>query len=115
MDNANIFSTTDIFGKSVSLSRSTWENHIVKGHPEMTCNEAAVKKTVEEPSLVVGSTWSTSSSLYFSKVAESTMPHLYTGVVVDAIGDNKGMVTTAYFTKKIRDSAMQGGVLYEAE
>jgi len=111
--NVDVFTTSDVFGYSVTLSQSTWNNHIISGHPEMIGNETATQRTIENPQYVYQSIRNADSKVFFAKTAESSYPQIYTSVVVDYDGNTNGEVKTAYVTRKITNSIKQGGLLYE--
>jgi len=111
--NVDIFTTSDVFGSPVTLSQSTWNNHIISGHPEMIGNETATQATIENPQYVYRSTKNTDSKVFFAKTEKSTYPNIYTGVVVGYDGNANGRVKTAYVARKITNSVKQGGLLYE--
>ncbi|MHB8828760.1 MAG: hypothetical protein ACYC6Q_04415 [Syntrophales bacterium] len=49
----NIFKTTDIYGRRITLPENTWKYHIAVEHPEMSGYLARIQKTVEEPKLIL--------------------------------------------------------------
>jgi len=97
----NIFKTTDIFDREVVLEKSTWDNHVVDGHPEMCGNENAVKCTVEGPEFVYESDSHTNRDVFFARQENSTHPKLYTKVIVEYNG-NTGEVVTSWFCKEVK-------------
>jgi len=107
-----IFTTTDPLGSSITLNKPTWDKHIVSGHPEMQGNEKAVQKVIEEPEAIYRSTKSPDADVFYAKSHESTFPSLFTRVIVGYVGENKGVVKTAFFTKKI-DDVKKGELKYE--
>ncbi len=48
-----IFLTTDIFNKQVGLKKSTWEEHILPGHPDLETKVHVIKQAIEDPILVL--------------------------------------------------------------
>ena len=110
-ERTEVFSVSDPFDRSVVLNTVTWDTHILKGHPEMTGNETAVKRTVENPEFIHRSTWNPKAEIFCAKIPESSYPNLYTRVIIGYNGNNKGSVETALFTKSIK-SVRKGELLY---
>jgi hypothetical protein len=48
-----IFEVADYAGDLVRLDRSRFEQHIVRGHPEMNGGEDAIRTAIEDPTFVV--------------------------------------------------------------
>lgn len=108
-----VFSTKDIFGSTVKLTKDTLYNHIASssGHSEMLDNVMAIQRTVEDPNVVYKSERHPETrKVFFSNRPESTYPMFYTKVVVNYQG-SEGVVTTAHFQKSIQ-GVSAGGLLY---
>lgn len=105
-----MFTTTDVFGRIVSLTSDTWHNHICVGHPELKPYLVEVKKTIEDPILVAkSSSQPDSSQIYFDRPLKRD---LYLKVVVDIDQENTGDVATALLQKNLQGAEIPGGVLY---
>lgn len=49
---ADHLSTHDREGKKVTLSRKSWQQHVITNHPEMAGQEDAICRTIEDPDYV---------------------------------------------------------------
>jgi hypothetical protein len=91
------FTITDAFGYTVVGSFSAWD-HLVKGHPEMTDKEDAVKSAIERPATVhLGNT--AADRLFMGKALTAGF---WKGsspiVVVEYNKQNVGFLRTAYLS-----------------
>ncbi|MDF2803156.1 MAG: hypothetical protein K0S61_3059 [Anaerocolumna sp.] len=96
-----IFSTTDIQGRQVSLDESTWNKHILDGHPEMKDNEGTIKSTIEQPEFIYESGTHPNRDLFFARQDESSYPLLYNKVVVQ-YDCNVGTIMSSWFCKDVQ-------------
>ena len=96
-----VWSTSDFFGNSVMLVRSTWDLHILDEHPEMDTYEALVKSTVEKPFEIRTSTQNNTALAFISEPGIGPSPEGIRALVNYADtyfekGSTSGMIVTAY-------------------
>ena len=107
MGNKTIFSVLDYNKRKVVLEQSTWNNHIIVGHPEMNGNISAVKNNIENPEFVYDSSTNPKREIFFSRQPQSTYPMLFVKTIVE-YNKSKGYITTALFTRKIQGVNKEG-------
>jgi hypothetical protein len=91
----SVFETIDPLGNPIFLSTSTWENHIIKNHPEMAGEEKQVKKTIEDPDdIFEDSNFSTTCNYY--RKQEGTRLNLFGDYVKVSVDSVIGRIKTAY-------------------
>lgn len=96
---------TDPQGYDVGLELDTWENHIVKEHPEMSKFFDLLEKTISEPQLIQHSTKQSETFYYYRLTGRSfyRIRDIYLSVVVRRDEDSKkGVVKTAHLLKEVR-------------
>ena len=103
----NIFCTTDILNRIVSLDSDTWTQHIIESHPEMEGHENSIRCTIEKPEFIYESSTNPKRELFFARQKNSAFPELYTKAVVE-YNCNEGNVTTAFFCKEIKGVNPEG-------
>lgn len=109
MDN-KIFETTDVFNNKVVLLKDVYENHIIKGHPEMKDSAEFIKNTIEQPTVVYKSTVE-NRLVYFKLGANKKYSNkIYTKAVVE-YDKNNGSVTTSFLERDIQ-GVDEGGLIY---
>ncbi len=106
-----IFSTTDCFGRKVCLRKSTWHNHILKGHPEMATNEEPIRETIEDPDFVYKSGKVIDTDIFYRRHPKSTFPKLYIKVAIKYDDTNYGIVRSCWFQPDVT-GVEQGGLKY---
>lgn len=106
-----IISTLDYAKRTVNLKKSTFEEHICDGHPEMADNCHAIKEAVETPEVVYESNQSPKREVFFSRVKSSSYPRLYTKVVVEYNNPYEGTIKSSWFEKSIT-GVMKEGIKY---
>lgn len=98
-----MFTTTDPFGRNITLRRREWEGHIAVSHPQMTVN--AIKVSIECPNVIRASTRHPDRDIYFGLGAHKKYPSLYVQVVVSFQGD-QGRVITAHLADDLEGSGL---------
>jgi hypothetical protein len=98
---AAVFTTNDYFGNQVVLLRSTWDEHVLDGHPEMGGYESLVKSVVFDPEEIRLSTLSTTALAFISAPGTGPSPQGiralvdYTNRYFEK-GGGSGLISTAY-------------------
>jgi hypothetical protein len=91
----------DPLGRQITLHDHTWYGHILKGHPEVRHDRAAVQQAVTSPELIQLSTSDPDCRLYYSQPST-------TGRMLVVVADvTKGVLKTAYAAKKIKSGATE--------
>ena len=98
--NEYVFVAKDHTGKTIFLEKTTFEKHILVGHPEMAGNEAAIKDSIENPQYVVESKKDSRSQIYIAQSQLSSYPSTYIKTVV-AHTEKYGFVRTAFFQRNM--------------
>jgi hypothetical protein len=91
------FTITDVFGHVVVGSFSAWD-HLVKGHPEMTDKEDAVKDAIEHPTAVHLGNTAADRLFRGQAVTAGFWKGAFPVVVVEYNNQNVGFLRTAYLS-----------------
>jgi hypothetical protein len=94
----NVFEIRDYSGVSVILSRSVWEAHVLKEHPDMAGSLPSAEHTIRDPTFVYESRTYPSTRLYYRLGAIPRFRHLYMTVVI-RFDRQPARVLTMYVTK----------------
>jgi hypothetical protein len=99
-----LVSVTDPQGYTVSLDMHTWEDHIVKRHPEMRKFEDLIAPTAEQPNLIQRS--KTGPTCYYYRLTGRAFykaDDIYLSLVIDRNEVTKsGTIRTAHLVKHVR-------------
>lgn len=102
---STLICVTDPTGCIVSLDVHRWEDHIVKGHPEVNSLLELVKSTAEQPELIQRSATRLSTYYYYRLAGRKLLNSndLYMSLVVDRNDvTNSGSIRTAHLVPKLR-------------
>jgi len=92
-------------GYEISLELDTWENHIVKQHPEMAKFLDLLDKTISEPQVIQRSP-KHGETFYYYRLTGRTFHRqndIYLSAVVRRDDDTKtGVIKTAHLLKEVR-------------
>lgn len=109
-----LFTAEDPLGRMVILKSSTWENHIKDRHSEKGIEQ--IKNSITNPFIICENTKETNSEkdrqVYFRYTTRDNK--LYnTKTVVEFDNDGNGEVVTDYILRKINESVVEGGIVYD--
>jgi hypothetical protein len=94
------FTVTDVWGVTVIATFSTWDQHVLKNHPEVAGHEQSAYDAIETPDLVLqGNTNST--KVFYKLMARGFQKGQNIAVVVQYRRQKQsrvGFLNTAYFT-----------------
>lgn len=94
------FTATDVWGVTVIATLSTWDQHVLRNHPEVVGHEQSVCDALETPDLVLQGNTS-SSKVFYKLMARGFQKGQNIAVVVQYRRQKPSMVgflNTAYFT-----------------
>jgi len=100
-----IFETVDKDYNTVSLSKSTWENHIVSAHPEMAGSEGDVQQTVENADNTTQDSQRKSRYYYMAHNNHSLSP--YGTLIKVCVSIESGSTKSAYCTDYVSSKEIE--------
>lgn len=99
-----IFSTKDIYNRSISLTNEQYNNHIVSGHSEMKSDPKSIEKTVEDPTYIFEDSSHPLRNVYYGFGKHKDYNKLYVTAIVHFSSRREGEVITSYLTSEIKES-----------
>ncbi|MGL4665961.1 MAG: hypothetical protein ACRCWA_13180, partial [Clostridium butyricum] len=113
----HIFSTTDPLGRRVLLKQSTWDEHIKDRHDETGID--IIKKNIENPNCIIENDKTqledAKRQCYYSFNTAGTKLYINKTVVEFKNNNVSGEVVTNYILRKLNDSIIEGGVVYDVK
>lgn len=100
-----VLTVVDPQGYTITLDLHTWENHIVKNHPEMVKHFDLLAVTLTEPELILRASKRPETHYYYRLTGRSfaRSKDIYLSPVVSRDeGTRSGHVKTAHLLKNIR-------------
>jgi hypothetical protein len=98
----SIFHAVDPLGNEIVLDIDTWENHIIRRHPEMQKFQDLLPSVIKNPALIQRSPDEPSTCFYYQLTGRTfyRAQDVYISVVVDLpVGEKVGRVKTTHIVK----------------
>lgn len=102
---AFVFLTKDLYGNTVSLTKRTWEDHILVGHADMFGKESLVQCAIEAPTAIYESPRGTNRFLFDKYDVVPNSDRLVRAVVAYEAADieegsTTGIIVTTWMPRK---------------
>lgn len=107
------FIVRDPLQRSVFLAKSTYQQHILAGHPEVRV--PAIRNTVSDADYMCYSSQSNDCSVYVKSGADRAYPSMSLRVVVRFPDPASGEVISAWIVRRLSTSDSSGGMLYDRQ
>jgi hypothetical protein len=95
-----IVNVTDVFGNEVKLTKTRWDGHITKEHPEIWGQIRKVETTIMHPNIIIEKP-DRNTYIYVT----DTVSRNYFNVITNSV---IGMVRTVYLTSYL----LEGDIIY---
>jgi len=108
-----VFLVRDSLQRSVFLAKSTYQQHILVGHPEVKA--PAIRNTVRDADYIFHSSQSNDCSVYVKSGVDRAYPSMPLTVVVRLPDPASGEVISAWIVRRLPTSDTSGGMLYDRQ
>ena len=100
-NNNIVFKTTSALDNIVTMTQETFDEHIVKHHPEMSGHEEDIRETIEKPNLIYKAKRFPEKRKQFVRKTHRNEISEYNNVIVEYDSEEKGYVKTSYYSEDI--------------
>ena len=109
----SVFLVRDSLQRSVFLAKSTYQQHILVGHPEVKV--PATRNTVRDADCIFHSSQSNDCNVYVKSGVDRAHPSMSLKVVVRVPDPASGEVISAWVVRRLSTSDTSGGMLYDRQ